>query len=301
MSLMLDRPLKGLWSGGTGHFPGARRRHVTNMFFHALLMLVMIATVGVLVWVLAYVGGQGLKYLGPQFLTQTPPGNPSEPGGGFLNGIIGSLIITGIATVLSVPVGVAAAIYLVEYGGQLARIARFLTDILVGVPTIVTGALVYAVWVVFFGFSGIAGGIALGLVMLPLIIRSTEEMLRLVPRDLRDASLALGVTKARTIRSVVLPTASSGIITGAMLAVARAMGETAPLLLTALGNDLFIELNPTQRMSTLSLQIFGNAITGFRAAQARAWAGALTLVVMVLLFSVAARLIASRSSVSSRR
>jgi phosphate transport system permease protein len=301
MSLLLDRPLKGPLPGATGWFRGARRRQLINLFVHGLLLLVMIGTVGVLVWVLAYVAGQGLKYLGPQFLTQTPPGNPSQPGGGFLNGIIGSVIITGIATVVSVPVGVAAAVYLVEYGGRLARVARFLTDILVGVPTIVTGALVYAVWVVYFGFSGIAGGIALGLVMLPLVIRSTEEMLRLVPRDLREASLALGVTKTRTILSVVLPTASSGIITGVMLAVARAMGETAPLLLTALGNDLFIELNPTDRMSTLSLQIFGNAITGYRAAQARAWAGALTLVVMVLLFTVAARLIASRSSVSPRR
>ena len=118
---------------------------------HAVLLLVMIATVGVLAWVLVYVAGQGLKYLGPEFLTQTPPGNPSQPGGGFLNGIIGSLIVTGIATLLSMPVGIAAAIYLVEYGGQLARVTRFLTDILVGVPTIVTGALVYAMWVVFFG------------------------------------------------------------------------------------------------------------------------------------------------------
>ncbi|KZS76458.1 hypothetical protein A4G26_21700 [Mycobacterium kansasii] len=298
MSLMLDQQLKEPAHRVTGRSSGARRRQLTSSFIHGLLLLVMIATVGVLVWVLAYVAGQGLKYLGPEFLTQTPPGNPSQPGGGFLNGIIGSLIITGIATLMAVPVGVAAAIYLVEYGGRLAKLARFFTDILVGVPTIVTGALVYAVWVVFFGFSGIAGGIALSLVMLPLVIRSTEEMLRLVPHDLREASLALGVTKARTILSVVLPTASSGIITGVMLAFARAMGETAPLLLTALGNDLFVELNPTQRMSTLSLQIFGNAITGFKAAQARAWAGALTLVVMVLLFTVAARLIASRSSVS---
>ncbi len=297
----LDRQLKEPRSGVTGQFPGSRRRHVTDVFVHGVLLLVMIATVAVLVWVLAYVAGQGLKYLGPEFLTQTPPGNPSQPGGGFLNGIIGSVIVTGIATLLSVPFGVAAAIYLVEYGGRLARVTRFLTDILVGVPTIVTGALVYAAWVVFFGFSGIAGGIALGLVMLPLVIRSTEEMLRLVSGDLREASLALGVTKARTVMSVVLPTASSGIITGVMLAVARAMGETAPLLLTALGNDLFIELNPTKRMSTLSLQIFGNAISGFKAAQARAWAGALTLVVMVLLFTVAARLIARRSGISRGR
>jgi phosphate transport system permease protein len=282
-------------------FPGERRRHITNLLMHAVLLLVMIATVAVLAWVLVYVAGQGLKYLGPEFLTQTPPGNPSEPGGGFLNGIIGSLIVTGIATLLSMPVGIAAAIYLVEYGGQLARVTRFLTDILVGVPTIVTGALVYAMWVVFFGFSGIAGGIALGLVMLPLVIRSTEEMLRLVPRELREASWALGATKAGTIMSVVIPSASSGIITGVMLAFARAMGETAPLLLTALGNDLFIELNPTKRMSTLSLQIFNNAITGYKAAQARAWAGALTLVALVLIFTVGARWIASRTSVGGGR
>ncbi|MGB9304891.1 MAG: phosphate ABC transporter permease PstA [Mycobacterium sp.] len=296
MSATIEKePLKELPEGDG--FPGERRRQITNLFMHAVLLVVMIATVGVLVWVLVYVAGQGLKYLGPEFLTQTPPGNPSQPGGGFLNGIIGSLIVTGIATLLSMPVGIAAAIYLVEYGGQLARVTRFLTDILVGVPTIVTGALVYAMWVVFFGFSGIAGGIALGLVMLPLVIRSTEEMLRLVPRELREASYALGASKARTIVSIVLPTASSGIVTGIMLAFARAMGETAPLLLTALGNDLFIELNPTKRMSTLSLQIFGNAITGYKAAQARAWAVALTLVAMVLLFTVAARWIGSRTSV----
>ncbi|WP_081879800.1 phosphate ABC transporter permease PstA [Nocardia sp. NRRL WC-3656] len=281
--------------------PSTARRRAVDLTMYVILAAVMAATVAVLIWVLVYVAGQGLKYLGPEFLTHTPPGNPSSPGGGFLNGIIGSLITTGIATVLSVPVGVSAAIYLVEYGGRLARVTRFLTDVLVGIPTIVTGALVYAVWVVFFGFSGIAGGIALGLVMLPLVIRSTEEMLRLVSHELREAALALGVTKARTIISVVLPTASSGIITGVMLAVARAMGETAPLLLTALGNDLFIETNPDKRMSTLSLQIFGNAITGFKAAQARAWAGALTLVAIVLLFTVAARLIARRSAIAGKR
>jgi phosphate transport system permease protein len=136
--------------------------------------------------------------------------------------------------------------------------------------------------------------------MLPLVIRSTEEMLRLVPRELREASLALGATKAGTILTIVLPTASSGIITGVMLAFARAMGETAPLLLTALGNDLFIEFNPTKRMSTLSLQIFSNAITGYKAAQARAWAGALTLVAIVLLFTLAARWIAGRNGVGGK-
>jgi phosphate transport system permease protein len=276
-----------------------RRRKLTNVAMTGVLTVTMIATVAVLIWVLAYVAAQGLKYLGPEFLTQTPPGNPSQPGGGFVNGIIGSVIIVGIATALSVPIGIAAAIYFVEYGGRLARFARFITDVLVGIPTIVTGAFVYAIWVVNFGFSGIAGGIALGLIMLPLVVRSVEEMLRLVPKELREASLAVGVTHARTILSVVLPTASSGIITGIMLAVARAMGETAPLLLTALGNDLFIELNPDKRMSALSLQIFNNAITGFKAAQARAWAGALTLIAMVLLFTLAARLIARRSAIGT--
>jgi phosphate transport system permease protein len=281
--------------------PSTARRRLTNILMTGLLTATMAATLAILIWVLVYVAGQGLKYLGPEFLTQTPPGNPAQAGGGFVNGIIGSLIVTGIAAALSVPVGISAAIYLVEYGGRLARIARFLTDVMVGIPTIVTGAFVYAIWVVFFGFSGVAGGIALALIMLPLVIRSTEEMLRLVPHNLREASLALGISRARTITSIVLPAAISGIITGIMLAFARAMGETAPLLLTALGNDLFVELNPTKRMSTLSLQIFGNAITGFKAAQARAWAGALTLVAIVLLFTLAARLIARRSGVASGR
>lgn len=281
--------------------PRKGRRRTVDRIMTVVLGLFMAATVAVLLWVLAYVAGQGLKYLGPQFLTQNPPGDPSQPGGGFFNGIIGSLIIVGIATVISVPIGLAAAIYLNEYGGRLARAARFLTDILIGIPTIVTGAFVYAIWVIHFGFSGWAGGIALALIMLPLIIRSVEEMLRLVPTELREASLALGVTRTRTILSVVLPTARPGIITGVMLAIARAMGETAPLLLTALGNDLFTQVNPNQRMSTLSLQIFSNAITGFKAAQARAWAGALTLIGLVLLFTIIARVTTRRTAVSGAR
>lgn len=281
--------------------PARGIRKLQNNVATVVLTIFMAATIAVLLWVLIYVADQGLRYLGPEFLTQTPPGNPAEPGGGFLNGIIGSLIIVGIATIISVPIGLGAAIFLSEYGGRLAGTARFLTDVLIGVPTIVTGAFVYAIWVIHFGFSGLAGGIALALIMMPLIIRTSEEMLRLVPHELREASLALGVTRRTTILSVVLPTARSGLITGIMLAIARAMGETAPLLLTALGNDLFIEFNPTKRMSTLSLQIFGNAITGFKASQARAWAGALTLIGIVLIFAILARVIASRSSVARAR
>ncbi|MEU9244388.1 phosphate ABC transporter permease PstA [Streptomyces sp. NPDC048385] len=277
--------------------PGLKRRMATNAVGTGIHYVASAATVGVLCWVLFYVAEQGFKYLGPEFLTNTPPGNPSDAGGGFVNGIIGSLIVVGIATAVSVPLGIAAAVYVVEYGGRFAKVVSFLTDVLIGIPTIVTGAFVYALWVTRYGFSGYAGAISLGLVMLPLIVRATAEILRLVPLELREASLALGVTRARTIFSVVLPTAMGGITTGVMLAVARAMGETAPLLLTALGNDLFVETNPDHRMSTLSLQIFSNAITGFKAAQARAWAGALTLVIIVLLFTAIARFAGRRSAI----
>ncbi len=287
-------------STGLGAVALLSRRRVVDQVLTVTLSVVMAGTLALLLWVLGYVGVEGLKYLGPEFLTQTPPGNAADAGGGFLNGIIGSTIMVGIATVIAVPIGVGTAIYVQEYAGPGAGTARFLTDVLVGIPSIVTGAFVYAIWVVHFGFSGIAGGLALGLVMTPLIVRTSEEMLRLVSRDLREASLAMGIGRARTIVSVVLPTASSGLITGVMLAVARAMGETAPLLLTALGNDLFIETNPTKRMSSLSLQIFGNAITGYRTAQARAWAGALTLIALVLIFTLIARLVGRRSAIAGR-
>lgn len=277
--------------------PGLASRHATDRAMTVLLALVMAATAAVLAWVLIYVAGQGLKYLGPSFFTTTPPGDPSQVGGGYANSIIGSLIIVGIATVISVPIGLAAAVAIAEYGGRLAAVAGFLTDVLVGVPTIVIGAFVWALWVTHFGFSGLAGSIALAIVMLPLIVRASAEMLRLVPDPLREASAALGATRSRTITSVVLPMARSGLITGVMLAVARAMGETAPLLLTTLGNSLFYQTNPTKPMSTLSLQIFSDAITGFRAAQARAWAGALTLIIIVLILAIGARLISRRVGV----
>jgi phosphate transport system permease protein len=190
--------------------PGMKRRMTTNAIGTGLLYLASALTVGVLLWVLGYVAEQGLKYLGPEFLSNTPPGNPSQAGGGFLNGIIGSLIVVGLATLVAVPLGIAAAVYVVEYGGRLAKVVSFLTDVLIGIPTIVTGAFVYALWVTRYGFSGYAGAISLALVMLPLIVRATAEILRLVPLELREASLALGVTRARTIVSVVLPTRTTG-------------------------------------------------------------------------------------------
>ena len=275
-----------------------RRRHRRDRAMTILMTTLMVAIGGLLAWILIYVALKGLNALSWEFLTSTPPGNPSDAGGGFYNGIIGSLIIVGLATVIAVPLGIACAIYLNQYAaGRVAGVVRLVVDVMLGIPTIVTGAFVYAIWVINFGFSGYAGAFSLALVMVPLIVRATEEMLRLVPRDVREASLALGVTQSRTIVSVLLPTALAGIITGVMLAVARAMGETAPLLLTALGNDLFVETDPGNRMSTLSMQIFTSATGGFTNAQDRAWAGALTLIFIVLALTIIARLVARRSPV----
>jgi phosphate transport system permease protein len=272
-----------------------RRRHRSDRLMTAVLTVVMVAVIALLGWILIYVAIQGSQALNLDFLIQTPPGNPSDTGGGFANGIVGSFIIVGLATLAAVPIGIAAAIYLNQYAGRVAHGVRLITDVMLGIPTIVTGAFVYALYVVRFGFSGYAGALALGLVMVPLIMRATEEMLRLVPNDVREASFALGVSRSRTIISILTPAARAGIITGVMLAVARAMGETAPLLLTTLGNDLFMVTKPSQRMSTLSLQIFGGATGGYTAGQERAWAGALVLIAIVLLLTIGARLIARRS------
>ncbi|HET6174105.1 MAG TPA: phosphate ABC transporter permease PstA [Gaiellales bacterium] len=284
--------------GSSPAAPMLRRRHRRDRGMTILLTALMIAIGGLLAWILLYVALKGINALNWGFLTDTPPGNPSDTGGGFVNGIIGSFIIVGLATAVAIPLGIGCAIYLNQYAaGRVAAVVRLVVDVMLGIPTIVTGAFVYAIWVINFGFSGFAGSLSLALVMVPLIVRATEEMLRLVPRDVREASLALGVTKSRTIVSVLLPTALAGIITGVMLAVARAMGETAPLLLTALGNDLFTVTNPSQRMSTLSMQIYTGATGGFTNAQDRAWAGALTLIAIVLALTIIARLVARRSAI----
>jgi phosphate transport system permease protein len=278
--------------------PELRRRHRRDRGMTILLTALMVAIGALLVWILLYVALKGVNALNWGFLTDTPPGNPSDAGGGFYNGIIGSFEMVGMAALIALPLGIGCAIYLNQYAvGRVAHVVRLVVDVMLGIPTIVTGAFVYALWVVQFGFSGFAGALALGFVMVPLIVRATEEMLRLVPRDIHEASLALGVTQSRTIVSVLLPTARAGIITGVMLAIARAMGETAPLLLTALGNDLFVETNPGHRMSTLSMEIFTSATGGFVNAQDRAWAGALTLIAIVLLLTIMARLIARSSAV----
>jgi len=202
---------------------------------------------------------------------------------------------------MAVPLGILAAVYLNEYGkkNQLAQVIRTMSDVMTGVPSIVMGLFIYTIWVVNFGYSGFAGALALACLMLPVVIRSTEEILRLVPAGLREASLALGASQARTILTVVLPAAIPGITSGALLAVARAAGETAPLLFTV-GAAKNFNWNVLEGANTaLSTQIFFNATQPFQGAIDRAWGAALTLIVLVVVLTILARIVTKRFSVPS--
>jgi phosphate transport system permease protein len=232
----------------------------------------------------------------PDFFTNEIPVVSRRPGPGMGPAILGTLMVTGGATLIAVPLGILGAVYLHEYGvtSPFARLVRFMTTVMTGVPSIVMGLFVYVVWTMKFGYSAFGGALGLACLMLPVVIGSTETMLRLVPSQMREASLALGATKARTILTVVLPAAAPGIVSGALLAVARAAGETAPLLfaLDAATHDnphFFEEAN-----TALSVQIFGNAMSSFIAAQDRAWGAALTLVVLTFFVTLIARLFTAR-------
>jgi phosphate transport system permease protein len=229
-----------------------------------------------------------------------------DPGGGAYHAIIGTLEQVGLATLMAVPLGVLGAIYLVEYGrGRFAGTVRFFVDVMTGVPSIVAGLFVLSFWVLIVSpwvnhgqprFSGFAAALALSVLMLPTIVRSTEEMLRLVPGPLREGAYALGVPQWKTIVKVVLPTALPGIVTGVMLAVARAAGETAPVLLVA-GGAAAINFDPfTGNQSALALFVYQQAGDASKYAPARAWTAALTLVAIVLILTVAAKMLARRSS-----
>jgi phosphate transport system permease protein len=223
---------------------------------------------------------------------------PLEDAGGAYHAIIGTIQQVLIASVISIPIGLLAAIYIVEYGrGRLVFWIRFFVDVMTGIPSIVAGLFIFAFWVLGLGrgFSGLAAGMALAILMIPIIVRASEEMLKLVPDDLREASYALGVPRWRTILRVVLPSASAGLTTGIILAVARVTGETAPLLLTAFGFDS-IRTNPFEgAQSGLPLFVFIQAQSAFEVAVNRAWAGALTLIVFVLLLTIIARLLTRRN------
>jgi phosphate transport system permease protein len=228
--------------------------------------------------------------------------------GGAYHAVIGTLEQAGIATLITVPLGVLGAVYIVEYGrGILANLIRFFVDVMTGIPSIVAGLFILAFWVLIISplynngrpeYSGFAAALALAVLMLPTVVRSTEEMLRLVPGALREGAYALGIPKWRTILRIVLPTALPGIVTGVMLSVARACGETAPVLLVALGNDS-INFNPFKDgQASLSLYIYQQAGTASKYAPGRAWAGALTLVVLVLALTIAAKLLARRNKLA---
>ena len=243
-----------------------------------------------LVLLLFYVAKQGLSGINLAFFTQLPK-PVGEPGGGMANAIVGSLILVGLASLVGLPIGLLGGIYLAEFGNnRFAAAVRFVADVLAGVPSIVIGMFVLAVVVIpMKGASGIAGGIALGVMMVPIVMRTTEELVRLVPRSLREGSLSLGATHWRTVARVVLPAARGGVITGVLLAIARVAGEAAPALFTA-GSNQWWNLNVASGpMPSLPVQIFLYAGSPYEEWHRQAWAGALVLVTLVLILSVAAR------------
>jgi phosphate transport system permease protein len=277
--------------------PGNWRR-VKNQIATFVMWFAFVVTVVPLAFVLYTVISKGIGAISWQFLSGSPiPPNIMPLGmGGMGPAVVGTLVITGFAAVMAIPLGVLGAIYINEYGGKgwLGKLIAFMADVMTGVPSIVMGLFIFTIWVLHFGYSGLAGSFALACLMLPIVIRSTYEMLLLVPNELREASYALGSTKARVTLTVVLPAAVGGIVSGALLAVARAAGETAPLLFTILtvestNPNLFSGPN-----TALSTQIFVNAQSPYVGAEARAWGAALTLIVISFLLMIIARVVTAR-------
>lgn len=246
--------------------------------------------------VLTYVLAQGVSYLNLDLLTKLPP-PPGLQGGGVANAIIGTLIVVGLATAMAVPIGIMAAIYLSEFSNnnQIAHWVRFATNILSGVPSIISGVFVFGLMIGsgFIGFSAIAGGVSLAVLMLPTIIRTTDEALQIVPQDIRWAALGVGAYNFQSVLFIVLPAALPSILTGVTLAIARAAGETAPLIFTALFSN-FWPNRLNEPIATLSVLVYNFATAPFKPQQQLAWAASLILVLLVLMSSVAARLATRR-------
>ncbi len=260
----------------------------------AAVAVVCVPLAAVLVSLLAR-GGAIVLAAFPDFFTEEIPKFSRRAGPGMGPAVVGTLLVTATATALAVPLGVLGAIYLHEYGGQrrFARLVRFMTTVMTGVPSIVMGLFIYLMWTIRFGFSAFGGALALACLMLPVVIGASEQMLRLVPGHLREASYALGATQSRTILTVVLPAALPGIVSGCLLAVARAAGETAPLLFAVGAAKSFNWSVLGEANTALSMQIFGNAMD-VPAAQGRAWGAALTLVLLTFLLTLTARLVTGR-------
>ena len=266
-----------------------RSRHAKSRAMLGLTYIAAAIATLPLLLILVHLLRAGAKYIRPGFFTEMP--SPvGEAGGGMANAIVGTLMLISVASVIGLPVGIGAGLYLAEKrGNALATAVRFLSDVLNGLPSIVMGIFAWQFLVRPVGhFSALAGGMALGAMMIPLVTRTTEEMIRLVPVSLREAALALGYTRWRTSLTIVLRTALPGIVTGALVAVARIAGETAPLLFTALGNQ-FWSTSLRQPIAALPLQIFAYAISPYDTAHGQAWAGALVLIVVVLIISLLAR------------
>lgn len=270
------------------------RRKLLSGFVVGLCALAVVVALIPLALVLFYVVEQGFSSLNWDFFTKMPK-PVGETGGGMANAILGTLMLMAIASVLAIPVGLIAGVYLSEYGRTaFATLVRFTADVLNGIPSIVIGIFAYGLAVLpVHRFSALAGGLALGFMMLPIIARTTEELLNLVPASLREGSLALGATRAQAAFGVMVPAALPGIMTGILLAIARIAGETAPLLFTSF-NNRFFTTRLDQPIASLTVQVFTYAISPYEDWHRQAWAGALVLVTVVFVFSVLARVVTRR-------
>ena len=268
-----------------------QRRKLVNAVMLALCGLATLFAVAPLLWILVYVFQEGGRHLSLQFFTELPT-PVGVPGGGVVNAIVGSAIVVGIACALSIPLALVAAMYAAEHPNTpLGVTLRFATDVLSGVPSIVIGIFAYTIIVLpQKQFSAFSGGVALAIIMLPIVLRTTEEMIKLVPRHLREGSLALGASEWKTMLQVTLPAAINGVVTGIMLGVARVAGEAAPMIFTAFGNPFF-STDVNQPIATLPHMIFVYAISPYKDWHAKAWTTALVLVTLVLGLNIVTRLI----------
>ena len=269
--------------------PRDRRRRITNLVMLGLTGVAAVITVIPLLLIFFYLLRAGVSALSPALFTRLPA-PVGGTGGGFGNAVLGTVLLVVVAGLLGLPIAVGGGVYLAEVGSsRLAVVVRFIADVMNGIPSIVVGIFVWAWVVVGMGhFSLLSGAVALAIMLLPMVTRTTEEMVRLVPRELREGGLALGFTRWRTTLGVVLPAAKAGILTGILVALARIAGETAPLLFTAFGNPYW-EWRPNQPVAALPLQIFQYAISPYDEWHRLAWAASLVLISMVLVVNVTAR------------
>lgn len=282
--------------------PVAVSRKRRDLLMHGLLMGAVLLALIPLALILLEVIRRGASAMTWEFLSSIQVISLSREGGGYLNGLFGTLYMVGIAVVVAVPLGIAAATYVVEYShSKLAPMIQFFTDVMTGVPSIFVGLFIYAILVQNgSGFSTLAGGLAISLLMIPIIARASEEVIRLVPESLRNAAYGLGARRWQVVMKVVLPASANGLVTATMLAVARAAGETAPLLLTAFGAFTIVPELLGKPQAALPLIIYNEARGPFAPAHARAWAGALELMLLVLVLTLLARTL-SRRSLAARR